>query len=558
MAGFVPAILLLICVSKYGVNVPYGDEWIMIPLLAKFHDHQLTFADLFHQHNEHRILLPKLVYLAFGAFTHWNLHAEMYFSVALCLGTSAGLYFLLRRTLPVSQSQLLLTWGTCNVLLFSPTQAENWLWGFQLQMFLPNFCMVMALLGLSSERRAVTRFGLAGFWTIIATYSFGNSLLLWPLLGVAMLVRRERASWMLAWVALAALVLASYFVGYVFAPKPHPVMGDWLDYPEYFLVFLGAVLSPDGPVLGPAVIGMVTLCLFGLIVLTAGTRRCAGLRTEAAGPWVAIGSYAVLSAGVAAMNRVHGGPEQAADSRYISVSQDLYIGVICILTLIRAGDATCSRLTSALRSAATPTIAVITALALTSYPSGIAHMRLLHRFNSSGLAALQFSRVMDTAKFAREHLMIHVRTTDQQPYTEMAERLGTFTTFRTNNLTDGEGRSQRTTLEFGATNQLRRLTAERFEISGWAFLPDRDVAAPVVLLAARSEGQWQVFDICDTNQRRLDIATELHNRSYIPTGWSAAVTRDKLPPSATVVSAWAYDPLTAKAYKLPPDLVLPQ
>ena len=59
LAALLPAIFIVICVAKYGVNVPYGDEWLMIPFLAKDHDHQLAWADLYQQHNEHRIVIPK-------------------------------------------------------------------------------------------------------------------------------------------------------------------------------------------------------------------------------------------------------------------------------------------------------------------------------------------------------------------------------------------------------------------------------------------------------------------------------------------------------------------
>ena len=75
----VPAALIIRLISEYGVNVPFGDEWSMVRLFAKWNDHQLSVADLFRQHNEHRILFPKLIYIAFAQLTHWNLRAEMFF-----------------------------------------------------------------------------------------------------------------------------------------------------------------------------------------------------------------------------------------------------------------------------------------------------------------------------------------------------------------------------------------------------------------------------------------------------------------------------------------------
>ena len=45
----------------------------------------LCFADFFAQHNEHRILFPRLIFFGLGRLTHWNIRAELFVSWFLAL-----------------------------------------------------------------------------------------------------------------------------------------------------------------------------------------------------------------------------------------------------------------------------------------------------------------------------------------------------------------------------------------------------------------------------------------------------------------------------------------
>src|SRR3982751_6704245 len=86
-AGLLPVVLIASFINQYGVNVPYGDDWALLPLFEKWSSEGPTFAPLWAQHSEHRIVIPKLIYLAFAYCTHWNLRAEMLFSLLLCVAT---------------------------------------------------------------------------------------------------------------------------------------------------------------------------------------------------------------------------------------------------------------------------------------------------------------------------------------------------------------------------------------------------------------------------------------------------------------------------------------
>ena len=51
-------ITTLALIQYYGVDVPYQDQWELIPKLEKWANQTLTINDLHKQHNEHRMVFP--------------------------------------------------------------------------------------------------------------------------------------------------------------------------------------------------------------------------------------------------------------------------------------------------------------------------------------------------------------------------------------------------------------------------------------------------------------------------------------------------------------------
>jgi hypothetical protein len=76
-------------VGTFGRNIPLADEWVvMVPVLTG--EQALTPAWLWHQHNEHRIPLPKLLLLTLCRLTGNDFRAGMVVNV-LALGALAAL-----------------------------------------------------------------------------------------------------------------------------------------------------------------------------------------------------------------------------------------------------------------------------------------------------------------------------------------------------------------------------------------------------------------------------------------------------------------------------------
>jgi hypothetical protein len=563
LIGLVPLAAIVRLIGEFAVNVPYGDEWSLVPMFAKWHDHQLTFNDLFRQHNEHRIFFAKLIYLAFAQWTHWNVKAEMFFSVLLCCATSGAIYFLLVRTVPGTARKHLLLWALVNLLIFAPVQAENWLWGFQLQVFLPNVCLAAGLAIFASRLSDAAKVTGALLLATIATFSFGGGLLLWPVIAFCLLLQRTAARWLVAWIAGAVIVALLYFTGYQRLPVAAPEFGNRLDHLTYFANFLGIALNRSSLSTHAAVAAMMTgaiaLVLF-MIFCWATLQACPKTRASAA-PWLALGAYAIGSAALAACTRISAGPQQALNSRYATISLNLYIGLIGLVALAAhnsRAEQMPNRFARFFASAGTPFFTAIITLAALSFPAAIDHMEILRRVRVAALAHLQFSQVAYPSEKLPSDLLIGASIPAILQNADLLDRCNLLDPplRRSAILHDGAGQPQRSTAEYGRSDDVVQQEADVLEMRGWSFLPDRSRPAPCVVLAYEAAGNWTALGLIESSERRPDVVTQMKNKKYLSSGWRAVIHRKLLPPGPTRLSAWAFDPEAGEAYKLPGDFVL--
>src|SRR5262249_40665637 len=76
----VMSVALLGFVCFYGGNVPYLDDWDIVPAMT---GHQpITFHWLWSQHNEHRLVLPRLLLLGVYQVSGFDFRAGMFFNAA--------------------------------------------------------------------------------------------------------------------------------------------------------------------------------------------------------------------------------------------------------------------------------------------------------------------------------------------------------------------------------------------------------------------------------------------------------------------------------------------
>jgi hypothetical protein len=82
------AYLIWIC-ARLHVDVPFWDQWELVPRLDRLDSGTLTFRDLWGQHNEHRPMFPILLMLVMARLsdwdTGWEIAANIVFGTAIFL-----------------------------------------------------------------------------------------------------------------------------------------------------------------------------------------------------------------------------------------------------------------------------------------------------------------------------------------------------------------------------------------------------------------------------------------------------------------------------------------
>ncbi len=219
--------LLMSFIRQHVINAPYYDEWEMVPALT---GHQpITLQWLWSQHNEHRIFLPRLVYLAVLKVANNDFRAGAYFNGVLLSGFAVAFCALARRL----RGHLRYTDAFFPLLLLHCGQAENLIGSIQIAFVLGALISLIALLAIFDNDERSSRPGL-----VLASCAFslpfvgGHGLGLVPALALCAML----CAWKLrkdgqprrAYLSITALALASlalvpiYFTNYT-RPEKHPV-----------------------------------------------------------------------------------------------------------------------------------------------------------------------------------------------------------------------------------------------------------------------------------------------------------------------------------------------
>jgi hypothetical protein len=347
LAAAAPLVVLVVLVWRDHVDVPQWDQWRFPDLLASFEHGELTLRDLAAQHNEHRILFPRLIVLGLASLSRWNISLELAANLVLaCALFAVAAWETARRTESLGRGITAALVVLDSLLVFSLTQWENWLWGMEMAVFLNALAVVAAFAALAApdaRRIDATRLGAAIAAGVVATYSFANGLLVWPI-GAAVIgfaARRARAA-LAAWLAAGAAVFLAYFRGY--ETPAHTVPWTLLQKPVkhlgYALSYLGAPVAYFDR-FASQLAGAAGLLALGYAAWRLGRSLASRSSLLFYG---ALAGYAVASAAITAVGRIEiSGPGSSMTSRYITFGNLLWLAVVALLSLAAFGDSRGSR-----------------------------------------------------------------------------------------------------------------------------------------------------------------------------------------------------------------------
>jgi hypothetical protein len=336
LTALVPCLICLLFISSSAVNVLFLDEWEMVPFCAKIDANDITFADLFAQHNEHRIFFMCLAYLGLIAVSSFNVFVPIWFSFAMILLLDFIILRYIATRSNISGRRNYFFAALISFLLFSLTQYENFLWGFaSVQNFgvslftvLSFYCLHRILQDGRSKRQS-SYFAVAMVSAIVASFTSIQGLIIWITGSVFMaLIWRKKmfkTPAFLIWNVTAVAIWIAYFHNYV-KPEHHPSLFYLFEHPgmflQYFFSITGNAISGTLKA-GNVVIGVLLLLfLFIACVKIWKNKQVQQFIFPLA---LALNSLFVL--GSIAIGRVGLGVEQALTSRYTTFSICLAVGV---------------------------------------------------------------------------------------------------------------------------------------------------------------------------------------------------------------------------------------
>jgi hypothetical protein len=326
-------ILPIICtfyyVYIYGITIPYWDQWELVPLLEKMYNHTLSLADLWAQHNEHRIIFPQIVMLILARLSNWNIFVELCANMVLAILILLFLLSILHNTIKPTSPFLKIF---ISMMVFSMVQRENWEWGWQIQMFMSVLGSVIAIWAANKWQGKAIGLIVIIPAAILSSYSFNSGLLTWlAVLVVFLLQKKWELKHIIILVSACIATVVLYYYKYT-KPSIHPsvlfFMSHPLIYARYVLTYLGGSLSWNN--YGCMAVTIISLFLISLAIFNHW--RFDKQKLQKLAPWLGLALYACMAACATALGRAGFGWQQALSSRYTTISLFL---PLCAIILLR-------------------------------------------------------------------------------------------------------------------------------------------------------------------------------------------------------------------------------
>jgi hypothetical protein len=609
--AILPACVQGIAILKYGVNVPFSDDWNQVWLFQEASQGTLSFGDLMVQNNDSRLFFPNLLNIALAFLTNWNVKYEMLVIFLLACLISFNVYQLGKVTIEGSQLKRLILFLLSNLFIFAPIQAENWLWGWQSTNYIPIACittsfLVVAYLGLSTKTKASTCIALCMMLATISTFSFAPGMLAWILVFPVLALSGTwgDSTWkrwfVLAWGIGFALSEGLYFYGYQWDSGPRSGFSEMLLHPiqalQFPLAFLGAPYSFGLPALLSSVQGVpyaqslypatitgavllslfVALCAYLLWSLKNSLGSLANLEgltnsvlVHQSSIWVMIGAYSIFTGVLAMFARLSSGVEDSLALRHITLSLPFAVALIHLMPIAysdaaREGNLSRSRLIIAAFGSSFIAILVFLNILTSVYAVRVViPTQSLER--SNGKACLLLFNVVKDYACVTEKLhppgARHLRDWSLVDWglVTTANNLGFLTPplIESDEVRDIGIGTESGDPGYGVFDGSSKNDDGSYIAAGWAVSPEEEKPADAVLLTYEdADGEATVFAVADMGYERPDVAEGFRIDAYTRSGWQETFRPSAVPTKSTEITAWAFDVESQRAFKLDETHVL--
>ncbi len=326
--------MLRIGVTNAYSGVPFWDEWNgSLEFISNFGKENIS--SIFVQHNEHRIILFRLIAL----FNYHVLNGQIWFLVAVNLVILVGIIHILFRYFALVLESKWITKPQVKISLISILviiqsswmQEQNINWGFQSQFLLGIYLPLVAFFFLQkywlSDKKST--FYLAILFGVLSAGTFASGIVVLPLMLLGSLLCKRDPKEVLKLSVFALFIVILYFQGYS-TPGQHSnplasLVFNTLEVLKYTAVYL---TSPIIKSISERNFAIIILVLIGFTyVITSFFFRAIIKRNFISGEGVLILPILFLTSfiGLTALGRANFGAREALASRYVSVTLVLYV-----------------------------------------------------------------------------------------------------------------------------------------------------------------------------------------------------------------------------------------
>lgn len=557
---FLPVLLMGICMLKYSVNFPFSDQWPLAVMFEKIYAGSLSFDDLFAQFHESRKFFPRLIFIGLAFLTNWDVRYEMLVIFLLTCIVSLNVYWLNRLTVRASLVTQLFILAISNLLIFSASQYENWLWGIQIVVYIPIACLTGCLVILYTKLSLRTKFIICFCLCVVSTFSYANGMLIWILVFPALAILASgkwqdifsKNIWIIIGGFLGLVANAVlYFYDYQ-KPDKHPSFVSAITHPietfHYFLAFLGAPLAFESltvaTIVGGVVFGLwVCLCRQFLRLVKTDfllLHRLIG--------WLIIGVYGIISGAVTAVGRVGFGVAQSLAPRYTAFS--LYLMVSLVYLIVIFWELVNHKFARK-------------KLIRYGFYFGVSIFIVLHINTTINAVDRMSDRRVILLQSKACLLMINVIPQDEclvtkkspEPLRQTANILNELGFLqpglvKSKNIQD-IAEETKSDLIYGYFDEVNQVNNQTYVANGWAILPERgEVADGVILTYENTEGEATIFKLINQRMPRPSVREYFDNSAYLDSGWQKSFSVREIPQGTVKLKAWAFDTDTGKAFLL--------
>ncbi|MBX7210881.1 MAG: hypothetical protein K1X78_21425 [Verrucomicrobiaceae bacterium] len=556
---------------------PTGDDWFAVTTLHRALEGINVWPDFFQQRTLHIVpveaIATHLVYLRLGGDMRW-LSALGLVIVAL---TAWMLCRMAAELLPDStagQRMLAGTWIT--LCLFSPLQSETWLWGlcWTLPVPLAAFCTGWFL---AQTHTAVwLRVTGMAFLTATAFLTHSGALAVGPCLVLALLLasdemiparRRLLTAWVVTLISLGVVLALRFNFHRVRAAAGEsadraPSVGRMI---EGFFALIGhpVALGTGWQCTALSLItGGVITAFIGLLTLRVVLVLRREPRAYAAAPWLAVGAFGFMNAGMLAVTRAARSEWPTYTPRYITLVTPAVLALVVLLAWAsRTGLLPGSehRRKQALVAAGALAFAGI----LAAWSEGVTWMKLwrTHRLQSEALVAFTGTLPMTKLQSVIHNYHANSIIPPEAKFLQENHALSGTPVFPDAKLSNLRIAKSALPASLAGCTRTTRCADGSLLLDGYADFKSKGRPADLVVLTKRSsqggEGQVVIAGVvppCRLDYYRFDPA-HLHS-SATAAAWTLRVQAADLPADDSALELWAIDILQREARAITPSVDL--